>query len=234
MHAKAIRQLRDALGLTQDGFAARVEVSQATVSRWESGRTVPDVLARRRINALHGGPQRNGDIALLRMVRCAPSVMGLFDPALRILALSDPCARAAGLRPEDAVGADCRPLFGPDIDAILDVATDCGFFSGAVAGLDIACLLHGRDGSRLPVVGTWHLLPRPSDGDSLILWNARPVDPPTHAQARKPGPARPVTVEEWLNPAAAATPAPKTGADTVAVQPHRPPHAETSPAHTIA
>ena len=38
----SIRDLRLAHGLTQEGLAAALYVSRQTISRWESGRTVPD------------------------------------------------------------------------------------------------------------------------------------------------------------------------------------------------
>ena len=38
-----IREARDAAGLTQGAAAKRLKVSQPTLSRWESGETVPDV-----------------------------------------------------------------------------------------------------------------------------------------------------------------------------------------------
>lgn len=38
-----IRELRRRLGLTQAGFAGELEVKQSTISRWESGREVPNI-----------------------------------------------------------------------------------------------------------------------------------------------------------------------------------------------
>jgi DNA-binding transcriptional regulator YiaG len=39
--AEALRALREARGLTQDGWAARLEVGRTTVQRWERGEAVP-------------------------------------------------------------------------------------------------------------------------------------------------------------------------------------------------
>ncbi len=47
-----IRELRAKLGLTQEQFAAKVGVTFSTVNRWESGRSNPSPLARRRISEL--------------------------------------------------------------------------------------------------------------------------------------------------------------------------------------
>ena len=50
--AKDIKELREALGMTQEEFAREVGVSFSTVSRWETGRGQPSPLARRRIEEL--------------------------------------------------------------------------------------------------------------------------------------------------------------------------------------
>jgi putative transcriptional regulator len=47
--APDIRQLREALGLTQEEFARELGVSFSTVSRWETGRGRPSHLAIHRI-----------------------------------------------------------------------------------------------------------------------------------------------------------------------------------------
>jgi len=50
--AGIIRELRAALGLTQEQFAAKVGVTFSTVNRWESSKSNPSPLARRRIEEL--------------------------------------------------------------------------------------------------------------------------------------------------------------------------------------
>ncbi len=44
-----IKTLRHRQGLTQERFAARLDVTFATVNRWENGRAVPSRLARKQI-----------------------------------------------------------------------------------------------------------------------------------------------------------------------------------------
>ena len=41
LQGKAIRKLRERLGMTQEEFARALHVSQSTVQNWESGRTQP-------------------------------------------------------------------------------------------------------------------------------------------------------------------------------------------------
>lgn len=49
---KRIKELRAAMGLTQEQFAAAVGVTYATVNRWENGNANPQPLALRRIDEL--------------------------------------------------------------------------------------------------------------------------------------------------------------------------------------
>ena len=47
-----LKDLRLAMGLTQEQFAAKVGVTFSTVNRWENGRGRPSPLAMRQIDAL--------------------------------------------------------------------------------------------------------------------------------------------------------------------------------------
>ena len=50
--SKVVRELRDALGLTQEQFAAKVGVTFSTVNRWENNKGKPSPLAMLRIEEL--------------------------------------------------------------------------------------------------------------------------------------------------------------------------------------
>jgi len=50
--SKMIRQLRAALGLTQEQFAAKVGVTYSTINRWENSKGKPSPLAMLRIERL--------------------------------------------------------------------------------------------------------------------------------------------------------------------------------------
>lgn len=56
---KMITELRVALGLTQERFAARVGVTLSTVNRWETGKGEPSPLAMLRIKELQKESKRN-------------------------------------------------------------------------------------------------------------------------------------------------------------------------------
>lgn len=197
MQGRIIRSVREMLGLTQQAFAEKLAVSQATVSRWESGLTEPDPESRRRIHALAGRSTSTADAALYRMVRRAPSIMGLFDLNMRVLAISDVAAEVNGLHAAEIIGMDYRPLFTEDLAEAYEAAVRHGFFTGEILGLDMACHARGLNGEPCHVIASWHLVYRPSDGEPLLLWSTRRVDEATYAAARASGP-RTVSLEDWL------------------------------------
>ena len=47
-----VKKLRKDIGLTQEQFAAKIGVTVSTVNRWEMGRSKPQPLAIKQINAL--------------------------------------------------------------------------------------------------------------------------------------------------------------------------------------
>ncbi|MGC2854986.1 helix-turn-helix domain-containing protein [Novispirillum sp. DQ9] len=198
MQGRIIRSVREMLGLTQQAFAERLAVSQATVSRWESGHTEPDPDSRRRIHALAGRSTSTADAALYRMVRRAPSMMALFDLNMRILAVSDLAARVNGLDPTEVVGMDYRPLFTDELAEAYETAVRHGFFTGDILGMDIACKIKGLNGEPFHVIAHWHLVYRPSDSEPLLLWNGLHVDEDAYAAARAAGP-RVITLDDWLS-----------------------------------
>ncbi len=51
-YAVLIKDLRDKLLLTQTELAEELEVSFASVNRWENGRTAPTIKAKRKIREL--------------------------------------------------------------------------------------------------------------------------------------------------------------------------------------
>ncbi|MFC1601293.1 helix-turn-helix domain-containing protein [Candidatus Sumerlaeota bacterium] len=50
--AELVKEIRDAMGLTQEQFAAQFGVTVATVNRWENGRAVPQPLAMKNLKEL--------------------------------------------------------------------------------------------------------------------------------------------------------------------------------------
>ena len=57
--SKMVRELRAALGLTQEQFAAKLGVTFSTVNRWENSVSKPSPLAMLRIKRLQNKINRN-------------------------------------------------------------------------------------------------------------------------------------------------------------------------------
>ena len=56
--SKMIRELRAALGLTQEQFAAKIGVTYSTINRWENNKGKPSPLALLRIGKLQSKAKR--------------------------------------------------------------------------------------------------------------------------------------------------------------------------------
>lgn len=154
---------------------------------------------RRRIHQLASRDGGQADAALLRMVRKAPSIMALFDFNMRFLAISERAAAVNGVHPLDVVGLDYRPLFTEDLAVVYEAAVQAGFFTGDILGLDFACPVKGLNGDTFYAVANWHLVPRPSGGEPLLVWSGEHVDRATYEKIRADGALRLVSIDDWLN-----------------------------------
>ena len=65
----AVKQLREALGLPQDKFAALLMLSRVTVIRWESGEQAPQGLWLPLLRLLRKGLDKRGPEEMLRELR---------------------------------------------------------------------------------------------------------------------------------------------------------------------
>ena len=59
-HARRIRAIRKATGLTQEQFAAKLGVTFPTVNRWENQKTIPSPLALQKLEQLRKELVRSG------------------------------------------------------------------------------------------------------------------------------------------------------------------------------
>ncbi len=108
--ASFIKTFRLDQELTQKEAAELLEVSQPTLSRWESGRQVPDMRTRRRIQRLvdsHAGLRNRLAREVVSRSLCAQV---LLDQELRIRAISARFAELFGSEPEEL---ERRSLEGP-------------------------------------------------------------------------------------------------------------------------
>ncbi len=191
--------MRESLGLTQQAFAELLQVSQATVSRWEAGRVQPDGATRRRIHDIIR--QRGGliDAPLLSMIRRTPAPAALFDLDMRILAVSDNVCEINRMSHSEAVGVNYRQRFTEEVEEAYDAALSHGLFLGDCVGVEVVCRVAGlRDGLFFNAIATWHVLPRPSTGQPLLAWTSRHVDEAEYRAALSGGRVKVLTVDEWL------------------------------------
>ena len=52
--AELVKSIREAMGLTQEQFAAQFGVTVATINRWENGRAIPQPLAMKNLREWAG------------------------------------------------------------------------------------------------------------------------------------------------------------------------------------
>lgn len=105
--AHAITDIRRSLGETQAAFGARFDVTQTTVSRWESGDTIPPLATLQRIERIAGRPliaqalgsgSDAGSVPVLGRVGAGHAVVPIDDHALGagLEAVDAPHGKASG------------------------------------------------------------------------------------------------------------------------------------------
>lgn len=139
-----IRQLRAKHNLKQAALAEMVGVDQATVSRWEAGRTAPDAQMQGRIRALMG--HRPFDALLKHWIRTAIGGVALLNSSRTILAASDDYCSEHGVSFDDIVGTSCDPVFTDEGEILWQAADDRGFFSGEIASVSVVTLTNSLSG----------------------------------------------------------------------------------------
>lgn len=131
-----LRRIRAARRLKQQAVADLVGVTQATVSRWESGDLAPSSEQRRRLmRLLHSSAKLGSDHGLRRLVETSPLRVHLVcDITHRLLAAS-PAREAEWL--SDARNWEGRSLYRfatEEIRAAEARLDECGWFEGRVPG----------------------------------------------------------------------------------------------------
>lgn len=143
----ALRQWRRQNRMKQSAAGDLLGVSQATISRWESGQGVMSPGQRRRLRDLLGRPASRSQALARHLVTRAPGLAGLVDRDLVCLAASAEAAREHGVPQSMLEGLDFRPLLPPRTLEVMDRLAAHGFFDGAVASARAVFhvpLLNGR------------------------------------------------------------------------------------------
>jgi transcriptional regulator with XRE-family HTH domain len=156
--------------MKQAHLAELAGVTQATVSRWESGAHRPDPdLAARVLDALGARADGALDRAIRRLVEgSALPVHLVCDETHRLLAASRPRARLWAAAPEAMRGASLWPFATPEIREAERRLDAIGWFGAAPPA---ALVRTGANGD--PVVP---ILP------GLLLWERLPLSDGTHAR----------------------------------------------------
>jgi transcriptional regulator with XRE-family HTH domain len=92
-----IVQVRNSLELTQEAFASKLQTTQATVSRWESGEAVPSPRKQKLIEELAGAANFASINGLVKIVNASPFPMMLTDRSSNVIAASQTSGFRAGL-----------------------------------------------------------------------------------------------------------------------------------------
>jgi len=145
--AKEIRAYREREGLLQEALAEALDVSQATVSRWESGRQRPDIESQRTLRPLLWGGLVNASAVVLHAVRSAPSLSAVGDCEARLLTASPRFCSMTGWvpQPDSRVPADLASN-APASWHVFNLVRERGLFDGKIASVAFTGRVQTVDG----------------------------------------------------------------------------------------
>jgi transcriptional regulator with XRE-family HTH domain len=128
-----ITSLRAKLGMSQAEFAQRLGVSQTTVSRWESGRQIPEsgvrIQLRELIYQLSLSRGRRPEIAL---VEYSPFPMAIVSQDMRVITASDALLAHGNTARRDLNIDVARKRTSADMEQALSILRSSGFFEAKV------------------------------------------------------------------------------------------------------
>ena len=141
--AREIRRYRETAGLLQGALAERLCVTQATVSRWESGRQRPDLASQQRLRPLLWNNVLSSDALLLHTVTHSPASSSLCDRKGRLLAASQSIVRSFGFQvsPNERLAFDMERV-SPSGYEMFQTASTAGLFGGDIASLTFRGLVN--------------------------------------------------------------------------------------------
>lgn len=130
-----VRELRHRTGLSQAALAAHLGVTQASVSRWESGADLPSIRLRKAMrDMLRDSDLSRAEKQLRVRLRYAPTPLSVLAPGARFLDFSRSFAAETTTDPDHLRG---RPVYG-HFGALVDATTESWERSGIFGG-DVAC-----------------------------------------------------------------------------------------------
>ncbi len=134
-HGRALRRWRRLRGVKQSHAAEMLGVTQATLSRWESGRhRIPEQAIGKLTRLLAAPLDSPGDAALRRLVESSRLPVHLIcDLSHRLLAASPTRTATWGVHPAELLGASLWRFATDEIRIAEDRLGDLGWYDGGAA-----------------------------------------------------------------------------------------------------
>lgn len=140
-----LRQYRFTQNMKQAVLAADLGVTQAMVSRWESGRTRPGPRMQARILDLVQPRQMGAPMVGWRdFVRHHPSMAGVIDEDGIAETVSAGALRELGVSRQEIEGRNIASFLAGDFINLFETLRNRGLFSGHISGAESADLLEFR------------------------------------------------------------------------------------------
>lgn len=199
--AAQLRRFRRLRAIKQAALADMLGVDQATISRWESGRQIPDLGIQRRLRALMQGAGSRDELLVVHWIATAVVDTLLIDAARIIRAGSAETCRRHGLTPTAIAGQAAAPLFSEEMDALWWQAVERGFFEGEIASATVVSRYHLLGGGQrdIPCRAQWtpiHL----SNGEVLQRIDTAALSEAEFASARGQAGALHIVTVDTLAP----------------------------------
>lgn len=174
-----LRNLRHFHCVKQSVLAERLNVSQATVSRWERGRQVPDVLAQRRIRDLLNQFRKRIDADCNALLSSPFVERSILDTNFVITSASDLAVEKTGVNRSELIGKSATLLRqDPHFERLLND------YSQIIRKGDFICTT-GRFFSKL--AGRWietYTIPILLDGRIYFLTDRRTLEPTSFSEVQ--------------------------------------------------
>jgi transcriptional regulator with XRE-family HTH domain len=197
-----IRRFRRFRALKQSALAEMIGVDQATVSRWESGRQVPDLGMQRRLRDMIRTPDSREEELLKHSINAGLGYTVLCDENRIIRAVSRSFCDAHQISQNDAIGKSSEPVFTPEVDRLHHISVEQGFFDGDVASIVIVGRYHALGGAWRNRCGIVSWTPVPlTDGRILRRVDRIQLSEEQYEAARREngGAMRLVTLDDLLD-----------------------------------
>ena len=159
---RALRRFRRLNGIKQNHAAERLAVSQATVSRWESGAHEPEADHRERIVGMIAANAGNdADAALKRLIETSMLPVHLVcDATHRLLAASPARTKTWGAKAESFIGQSLWRFASPEIVVAEEGLASRGWYESPFQRLRFRTGHNGSDLiAVLPSMMQWETVP---------------------------------------------------------------------------